>query len=71
MRFGTLHYDAEEELYIITLDDSVQVECYCGMPIEALINNAWLKTSIQYDADNNTWFLEGIGEYLDSIQIRI
>lgn len=71
MRYGTLHYDTEEELYIITLDDSVQVECYCGMPIEVFINNEWIATSIEYNANNNTWFLEGSGEYLDSIQIRI
>ena len=71
MRYGTLHYDAEEELYIITLDDSVQVECYCGMPIEALINNEYLRTSIQYDADNNIWHLAGIQEHTEVIKVRI
>ncbi len=67
---GTLHYDYQEDRYIIAFDDSTKIplSLHCGDCLDALINGRWKETRMESTSER--WYLVGVKAKPEGLRVR-
>ena len=70
MQQGVLYFDRQTERMDIHFENKeIYGGLHCGTAMEALINDEWVPTRIEY---GNDWYLVGVqNESLPGLQVRI
>ena len=69
MKKGMLIYDSSTNRFDVLYEEGNSYGLHCGTAMEALINDEWIPTRIEY---GNDWYLVGVQkESLPGLQVRI